>query len=350
MSTTFALLVVAMLSSPQDSRPRAREAGIMIGSLPAGPHDAITDVAGVRVGHATLSEGDNVRTGVTVVLPPGDNPFRDKLPAAIAVQNGFGKLIGATQVRELGTLESPIALTNTLSVWRVADALAGHVLALPGNEAVRSVNVVAGETNDGLLNDIRARRAGEAEVHAALAAASGGPVAEGCVGAGTGTTCLGWKGGIGTSSRIAGKHTVGVLVQSNFGGGLRIDGVRVAPPAGPDPRRGDKEEGSCMIVIATDAPLDARALERLATRSFAGMARIGAAFSNGSGDYALAFSTGKGPALQGDALSPLFVAVAEATETAILNSLLRATTTTGNGRTVPALPTDQALAAWRRGR
>lgn len=338
MGTISALLVLTMLASPQEPRPRAREAGITIGALPAGPHDAITDVPGVRVGHATLVEGGNVRTGVTVVLPPGENPFRAKVPAAIAVQNGFGKLIGATQVRELGTLESPIALTNTLSVWRVADALAGWVLELPGNEGVRSVNVVVGETNDGMLNDIRARRVGEAHVRQALAAARGGPVEEGCVGAGTGTVCLGWKGGIGTASRVATGHTVGVLVQSNFGGALRIDSVRLPPRAAAETRAADKEEGSCMIVIATNAPLDARALERLATRAFAGMARIGASFSNGSGDYAIAFSTGQGTPIQGDALSPLFMAVADATETAILNSLLRATTTTANGRTVQALP------------
>jgi D-aminopeptidase len=316
--------------SPASLR-RARERGIVIGGLPVGPHNAITDVPGVRVGHTTVVSGDDVRTGVTVILGPSGNPFRDKLPAALAVANGYGKLVGATQLVELGELESPIALTNTLSVHRVADAVLGWLLALPGNEDVRSINVVVGETNDGRLNDIRGRHVTEAHVLQALASARSGSVDLGAVGAGTGTMCLGYKGGIGSSSRRVGEHTVGVLVQTNFGGNLRLPGsagggeelsshAASAPPT---------EHGSCMIVIATDAPLDARNLQRLARRTFAGMARTGASFSNGSGDYALAFTTSRA-ALEGGAvvangeMTPFFVAAADATEEAILDSLFMA--------------------------
>ena len=323
-------------SAPPSARCRPADLGIHIGELAAGPYDAITDVGDVRVGHSTLRIGDTIRTGVTVVVPHGGNLFRRKVPAAIVTANGFGKLVGSTQVDELGEIESPIALTNTLNVGIVMDELVGWSLAQPGNERVRSVNVVVGETNDGRLNDIRGRHVRGEHVVAALAAAQGGPVEGGAVGAGTGTVCFGYKGGIGTSSRRVGEFTVGVLVQTNFGGRLRIEGREVAR----ETVAAAAERGSCMIVIATDAPLDARNLRRLAARSFAGMARAGASFSNGSGDYAIAFGT-SAPArapLANDAMSPLFVAVADATEQAILDSILRAETTTGNGATVHALP------------
>ena len=340
-------------------RVRAREAGVVTGILPPGPLDAITDVAGVKVGQATVRTGDAVRTGVTVILPHGGNVFRDKVPAAVFVANGFGKLTGISQVRELGTLETPVALTGTLNVWRVADALVGWVLEQPGNEDVRSVNPVVGECNDGYLSDIRARPVVGRDVRAALAAASTGPVAEGCVGAGTGTRCLGFKGGIGTASRRLpaqlGGWTVGVLVQTNFGGVLTVAGVPVGVELGRyafsdifEP----PERGSCMVVVATDAPMDARQLGRLASRVPMGLARTGSFAANGSGDYAVAFSAApsvrvrdgaRGSAvrevLADDDLSQLFLAVVEATEEAVLDSLFTATTTTGfAGRRVEALP------------
>lgn len=343
--------------------PRPRQLGVVIGMLPPGPHNAITDVPGVRVGHATLVEGEEVRTGVTVVLPHPGNLFQDKVPAAVAVFNGFGKLIGLSQVRELGALETPIALTSTLSVWRVADALAEWTLEQPGNQEVISVNPVVGECNDAHLSDIRRRPVGRSELRQALAAAAAGPVAEGSVGAGTGTVCLGWKGGIGTSSRrlpaSLGGFTVGVLVQTNFGGALTIAGVPVGQLLG---RYSFKQAldadsgGSCMIVVATDAPLDARQLERLAARAPLGLARAGSSGSGGSGDYAIAFSAHPevrlrhgerqprpAPRLGDDALSPLFLAVIEATEEAVVNSLFAATSVTGRGRTVDALPVAQVL-------
>lgn len=349
--TALALLLSVM---PQD-RPRLRDLGISIGDLPTGPLNAITDVDGVLVGHATLIEGDSVRTGVTVVLPHGDNPFVAKVPAAIEVHNGFGKLIGSTQVQELGLLESPIALTNTLNVGLVADALIGYMLELPGNERVRSVNVVVGETNDGGLNDIRGRHVKAEHVRLALEAAAAGPVAEGSVGAGTGTVCFGWKGGIGTSSRRVSGFTIGVLVQANFGGRLTVAGraIRARPPQRDGGRRDppeDRGDGSCMIVIATDAPLLSRNLGRLARRAFAGMARTGASFSNGSGDYAIAFSTAAGlrtaapempRPLDNDRMSPLFAAVADATEEAILNALCRATGVSSKFGSAGALPVER---------
>jgi D-aminopeptidase len=327
-----------------EQRQRARDLGLHVGVLPSGPYDALTDVAGVAVGHATVRDGVRLNTGVTVILPQPGNPFARKLPAALAVQNGFGKLVGATQLDELGELESPIALTATLNVHRVADGVLDWLLAVPGNEVVRSANVVVGETNDAGLSDIRARAIGSEHVAAAIAAATTGPVRVGAVGAGAGTVCFGWKGGIGTSSRVVGQHTVGVLVQSNFGGQLVVDGVPVHAALAERTHRSD-HEGSCMIVIATDAPLDQAALRRLARRSFAGMARVGASFSHGSGDYAIAFSTAglDTASLRGDALSPLFVAVADATEQAILDSLCAAETTTGMGRTVHALPLSDLL-------
>jgi len=327
-------MLIELLLAATLARPHLRDLGVNLGTLPPGPLNAITDVAGVRVGHTTLIKGDNVRTGVTAILPHGGNLFRDKVPGAIFVGNGFGKLMGYTQVEELGEIESPIVLTSTLNVPRVADAVIDYMLALPGNEDVRSINVVVGETNDGTLNDIRSRPVGRDDVFAAIKNAKEGPVEEGAVGAGTGTIAFGWKGGIGTSSRKAGKYTVGVLVQTNFGGFLQIGGVPIGKASQPN--------GSCMIVVATDAPVDARNLKRMAARAIMGMARTGAAGSNGSGDYAIAFSTWRrdGAMLSNDAMSPLFLATIEATEEAIINSLLQAKTTTGNGHTIEALPLD----------
>lgn len=336
-----ALLAGAALRA-QSRRPRLREFGISTGTLPPGRWNAITDVAGVLVGHATVVSGANVRTGVTAVLPHAGNLFREKTPGAVFIGNAFGKLMGSTQVNELGEIESPIMLTSTLNVARVADAVLDYMLALPGNEEVRSLNVLVGETNDGALNDVRSRPVHREHVLAALRAARSGEVEEGCVGAGTGTVAFGYKGGIGTASRrTPAGHTVGVLAQTNFGGDLMIAGVPVgralraaSPPAGAD--------GSIMMVVATDAPLEHRNLRRLGLRAIMGLARTGAAGSNGSGDYAIAFSTARArPPLANGDLSPLFLATIEAAEEAILNSLFRATTTTGNGRTIEALPLDR---------
>jgi len=316
-------------------------------------------VGGVRVGHSTLIRGENVRTGVTAILPHTGNLFREKVPAAIVVGNGFGKLAGSTQVNELGEIETPILLTSTLSVWRVADALVQFMLAIPENADVRSINPVVGETNDGGLNDIRGRHNGAQQVNAAImeavTAPAGAEVAEGAVGAGTGTIAFGWKGGIGTSSRRAGIHTVGVLVQSNFGGDLMIGGV----PVGRLLRNADRAantqvaeptaDGSIVMVVATDAPVDARNLHRLAARAIWGLGRTGSTGSNGSGDYAIAFSTDRAPKqlVGNDDMSPLFQAAIEATEEAIVNSLLRAETVTGNGRTAEAIPLDRLMQALR---
>jgi D-aminopeptidase len=362
----------------ENKRPRAREAGVVVGVLPPGPGNAITDVDGVRVGHTTLVRGEAVRTGVTAVLPHGGNLFREKVPGAVFVGNGFGKLTGSTQVQELGEIETPILLTSTLCVPKAADALLDYVLALPGNEGVRSVNPLVAETNDGWLNDGRGRHVGRDDVLAAIRGAEGGPVGEGAVGAGTGTVAFGFKGGIGTASRRlpakSGGYTVGVLVQTNYGGDLTIAGVpvgrelRTGPPGRPAGNRPEDEagpDGSVIVVIATDAPLDARNLGRLAARSVLGLARTGSWMSNGSGDYAIAFSTAadvrvrlseKGrefepraiKVLTNDAMTPLFAAVVEATEEAVYNSLFRAVTTTGSGRTVEALPLDRTLDILRR--
>jgi D-aminopeptidase len=369
-------------SATKNDRPRARDLGIVVGVMPTGPQNSIIDVAGVRVGHTTLIRGENVRTGVTAVLPHGGNLFREKVPGAVHVGNGFGKLMGATQVNELGEIETPILLTSTLNVPRVADALLDYMLALPGNEDVRSINPLVAETNDGFLNDIRGRHVGREDVLAAIKNAKDGAVDEGSIGAGTGTIAFGFKGGIGTSSRrlpkSLGGHTVGVLVQTNFGGILQMNGAPVGQELGqwylkeqlqlpikekPNGRLpdvpSDRADGSIIIVVATDAPVDARNLQRLAARSMMGLARTGTAASNGSGDYAIAFSTAAeiriNPAAKGngfyqprevkllsnEAMSPLFLAVIEATEEAIHNSLLRATTVTGQGRTVEALPIDR---------
>lgn len=376
-------------AAEQKDRPRARDVGVVVGVLPPGPQNAITDVAGVRVGHVTLVKGENIRTGVTAVVPHGGNLFREKVPGAVFVGNGFGKLMGSTQVNELGEIETPILLTSTLNVPRVADALLDYMLALPGNEEVRSLNPLVAETNDGFLNDIRGRHVGRAEVLTAIKNAKDGPVEEGSVGAGTGTVAFGFKGGMGTASRCLpknlGGYTVGVLVQTNFGGVLTITGAPVGkelgrwylqdlletqpkkkPAEGQGQEPPNRADGSVIIVIATDAPLDHRNLQRLAARSMLGLGRTGAAASNGSGDYAIAFSTAADvrirlaakaedvplpravKVLANEAMSPLFLAAIEATEEAVYNSLFRATTVTGQGRTVEALPLDRTLEVMRK--
>ena len=375
------LLLVTLMApgATAQTRPRARELGVTVGILPTGPLNAITDVDGVLVGHTTLVRGDNVRTGVTAILPHAGNMFREKVPGAVFVGNGFGKLAGSTQVNELGEIETPILLTSTLSVPRTADFLIDYMLALPGNEDVQSINPLVAETNDGYLNDIRGRHLSRDDVFAAIKGAKSGPVLEGSVGAGTGTVAFVFKGGIGTSSRKLparlGGFTVGVLVQTNFGGVLTINGAPVGQELGryylKDELANDRQhqqntpDGSIIIVIATDAPLDARNLGRLAARAMMGLARTGAAASNGSGDYAIAFSTAAGvrlkplnenernlprtlKTLSNDAASPLFLAVIEATEEAIYNSLFRATTTSGRGRTVEALPLDRTIEILRK--
>ena len=383
MKTAAAWLVSLTLSlsilgqTTNSPRPRARDIGLKIGILSPGPLNSITDVAGVSVGHTTIIKGDNIRTGVTAILPHGGNLFKEKVPAAIYVGNGFGKLAGSTQVNELGEIETPILLTSTLSVPKVADFLIDHMLALPGNENVQSINPIVAETNDGSLNDIRSRPISREDVFNALKNAKIGPVEEGSVGAGTGTVAFGWKGGIGTSSRklptSLGGYTLGVLVQTNFGGVLSIDGAPVGVELGKyylkdsltsgspnsairDPQSAD---GSIIIVIATDAPLDHRQLKRLAERSMAGLARTGSSMTNGSGDYAIAFSTANRvnaseslrnvQVVGNDAMSPLFQAVIEATEEAIVNSLFKATTVTGKEkRTVEALPLDQTISILKK--
>lgn len=356
--TPAAAFASGVQSADDNPRPRARDLGMVVGILPPGEFNAITDVEGVLVGHATLIRGDDVRTGVTAVLPHDGNLFQEKVPAAIFVGNGFGKLMGSTQVRELGEIETPILLTSTLNVPRVADALLDWMLALPGNENVRSINPVVAETNDGWLNDIRGRHVGRKEVFAAIRNAHGGPIEEGSVGAGTGTVAFGFKGGIGTSSRVLpddpGAYTVGVLVQANFGGVLRMNGAPIGQElgryylkdeleAGPPT---DNADGSIIIVIATDAPLGARNLERLAARGIMGLARTGSPATNGSGDYVIAFSTAGRDAkrLANDRMSPLFLAAVEATEEAIYNALLRATTMRGrDGHVVEALPVERTV-------
>jgi D-aminopeptidase len=393
-STIVALVAaVGVIVSPlsaQQQRPRARDIGIQPGAGTPGPLNAITDVAGVRVGHTTIVQGDNVRTGVTAIVPHGGNLFREKVAGAVFVGNAFGKLAGSTQVQELGTIETPIVLTNTLSVGTALESVARWTIAQPGNENVRSVNPLVGETNDGGLNDIRGFHVTREHVQAAISGATSGPVEEGAVGAGTGTSAFGWKGGIGTSSRrvrqpgddMAASWTIGVLVQSNYGGRLTIAGVpvwrEISPriaPGPPSPEASAKPpsptasasqadmlsgDGSCMIVVATDAPLDARDLERLAARAIFAMARTGSTYSNGSGDFAIAFSTHPSLRVSGssnpqprtilptDGVSLLFEAVLDATEEAIYNSMLKAIDTTGNGRTVRALPIDALKEALKK--
>jgi D-aminopeptidase len=351
----LSFLVVGILLIPSvtlgqsaGSRPRAREIGLIIGTLSPGTLNAITDVPGVLVGQVTLTRGDSVRTGITVILPHSGNLFTDKVPGAVFVGNAFGKFAGSTQVNELGDIETPIALTSTLNVPRVADALIDYMLALPGNEEVRSINPLVGETNDGLLNDIRGRYVGRAEVFRAIETAHGGPVEEGAVGAGTGTVAFGFKGGIGTASRKVGPYVVGVLVQSNFGGELQVNGA----PLGRELAKQESNtgNGSIIMVVATDAPVDDRNLRRMAARTMFGLARTGSSGANGSGDYGVAFSTVRNPekVLSNEEMSPLFLAVIEAVQEAIYNSLFRAVTTTGNGHTVEALPIDRSIEILRR--
>jgi len=358
------MLLVAGTVRAQE-RKRAREYGIKIGILNTGKNNAITDVPGVKVGQVTLKEGENIRTGVTAILPHAGNIFQEKVPAAVYVGNGFGKLAGSTQIQELGNLETPILLTNTLSVGTALNALVSYTLQLPGNEKVQSVNAVVGETNDGFLNDIRGRHITEAHALEAIKQAKDGPVTEGNVGAGTGTVCFGFKGGIGTASRqipaALGGYTVGVLVQTNFGGVLQINGA----PVGEELKQfylsqhvPDKGDGSCMIIVATDAPVDARNLERMAKRAMLGLGKTGGVGTNGSGDYVIAFSTHPGlrisynspektqtvTLLRNDDVSPLFLATIEATQEAIINSLFKADTVSGNQEhQVQALPIDKTL-------
>ncbi|HTI08281.1 MAG TPA: P1 family peptidase [Puia sp.] len=362
--TTF-LFSILLSSLHAQNRKRARDWGIQTGVLAPGAWDAITDVPGVKVGQTTLLQGDSVRTGVTAILPHGGNIFQQKVPAGIFVGNGFGKLAGSTQVQELGNLETPIVLTNTLNVSTAVDAVIEYTLRQKGNEQVQSVNAVVGETNDGWLNDIRGRHVHKEDVLHALQVARSGPVEEGNTGAGTGTVCFGFKGGIGTASRklpvSEGGYTVGVLVQTNFGGVLQINGAPVGQELGKyylSDELNNPVDGSCMMVVATDAPLDSRNLARLAKRAFMGLAKTGGIASNGSGDYVIAFSTNdslriphepKGPLqqtsfLQNDFVSPVFMAAIEATEEAVINSLLMAVTTTGkDGHTVEALPMDKLI-------
>ncbi|GAB2660820.1 P1 family peptidase [Flavihumibacter cheonanensis] len=360
VSMLFPLLLHAQ-EKPDPTAPKtARELGLEIGVMATGKWNAITDVTGVKVGHHTLVQGDSVRTGVTVILPHSGNLFQEKVPAAIFVGNGFGKLAGSTQVMELGNLETPIALTNTLSVPVAMQALVNYTLRQTGNESVQSVNALVGETNDGWLNDIRGMHLKEEHVFKAIAAADSGKVAQGNVGAGTGTVCFNFKGGIGTSSRALpsslGGYTVGVLVQTNFGGVLQVDGIPVGEIWNQfsfSNHLQNRVDGSCMIVVATDAPIDASNLERLAKRAFMGLAKTGGIASNGSGDYVIAFSTYKGNRishisdnpvqviqnLSNEGMSPLFMAAIEATEEAILNSLFMAVTVKGyKGRTISAIP------------
>ncbi len=350
----------------QEVRPRAREIGVKPGVLAPGPLNAITDVEGVRVGHVTLMEGDSIRTGVTAILPHGGNLFQEKVPAAIYTGNGFGKLAGSTQVDELGVIETPLVLTNTLSVWRAAEAVAEYTLGLPGNGEVRSVNPVVGETNDGGLNDIRGLHVEKRHVLEAIRRARGGAVEEGAVGAGTGTEAFGFKGGIGTSSRrlaaAQGGYMVGVLVQSNFGGVLTMDGVPVGRELGRYLFRNQTGDGSIVMVVATDAPVDARELKRMARRAMLGLARTGSPSTHGSGDYVIAFSTvAEGrrrhgstgarsvPVLADDSLTPLFQAVVESTEEAIYDSLLKAVTVKGrDGHVAEALPVERVKEILRK--
>lgn len=393
LTLLLSTLLLDSAMAQQTARPRARDLGISVGIFEPGQHNAITDVAGILVGHTTLIEGDDIRTGVTAIRPHGGNLYFDRVPAAIHVGNGFGKLLGVTQVRELGELETPILLTCTLCVWKAADAMVEWALEMDGMERVRSINPVVGETNDGGLNDIRNRPIDPTHVRTALNGASAGPVEEGAVGAGTGTSAFGWKGGIGSSSRVLpaslGGYTVGVLVQSNFGGILQIAGAPVGRELGrysfrtqvegdgDDARRGEarddsprgeagreerpgESQGSIMMVVATDAPLSERNLERLARRAMMGLSRTGSYASNGSGDYVISFSTAPGTRrrpgdevrtiedLANDHVSALFQATVESTEEAIYNSMFRAETVSSRFGTREALPIDETLEVLRR--
>jgi len=370
-AVTILLLPVLNCQNTDAQMKKARDYGIEIGILRTGSYNAITDVPGVKVGQVTLKEGDSVRTGVTAILPHDGNIFQQKVPAGIFVGNGFGKLAGYTQVEELGNLETPVVLTNTLSVSTAVSAVIEHTLSQHGNEGVTSVNAVVGETNDARINDIRGRHITTQHVLVAIRNATGGPVAEGNVGAGTGTVCFGFKGGIGTSSRVLpatrGGFTVGVLVQTNYGGILTINGVPVGQELGRHSFRTTlneyKEDGSCMIVVMTDAPLTSRNLKRLGSRAFAGMMRTGASGSNGSGDYIIAVSTAEElripyssdsiyeqwREIRNDEMDLLFQAAAEATEEAIINSLFAAETVKARkGMIVEALPVGKTLEILRK--
>ncbi|HKU23968.1 MAG TPA: P1 family peptidase [Candidatus Sulfotelmatobacter sp.] len=376
LNRCFVVLTLLLSTAlAQTTRPRATDMGLKIGVLPSGQLDAITDVTGVTVGHTTIIRGNDIRTGVTAIVPHPGNLYREKVPAGIFVGNGFGKLAGFTQVEEMGDIETPILLTSTTSVPRVTDAVISYMLALPGNEDVLSINPVVGETNDGYLNDIRGRHITPEDVFASIKNAKGGAVEEGAVGAGAGTVAFGWKGGIGSASRKLpaklGGYTVGVLVQSNFGGILTIAGAPVGQELGQYYLREETQQpgsvkdtgkGSIMMVIATDAPMEARNLKRLAARAWVGVARTGSSASNGSGDYAIAFSTASQvrirtqdkslthqiEVLTNDSTSPLFEAVIEATEEAVYNSMLKATTTTSHGHTVEALPIEKTREILRK--
>lgn len=364
LSKVIAALGFLAMTAPVPPVERARDAGVIIGVLEPGPLNAITDVEGVKVGHVTIEEGKDIHTGVTAILPHGGNLFRSRVPAGFVAFNAFGKFAGSTQVVELGETETPILLTNTLNVPEAAAAAIDWTLTQPGNEAVRSVNAVVGETNDGVLNDIRRRRVTVADARRAIEGATGGAITEGSVGAGTGTVAFGFKGGIGTASRklasTQGGYTLGVLVQSNYGGVLNIAGVPVGVKLGRHAfaDRGDRDtaDGSVVVVIATDAPLSDRNLRRIAERAFIGIGRTGSSFSNGSGDYAIAFSTspavrreeGSAPTtsvaeLRNEALSPLFQAVAEATEEAVVNSLFAGKTVEGHRGKIERLPVETIL-------
>lgn len=376
LNRCFVVLTLLLSTAlAQTTRPRATDMGLKIGVLPSGQLDAITDVTGVTVGHTTIIRGNDIRTGVTAIVPHPGNLYREKVPAGIFVGNGFGKLAGFTQVEEMGDIETPILLTSTTSVPRVTDAVISYMLALPGNEDVLSINPVVGETNDGYLNDIRGRHITPEDVFASIKNAKGGAVEEGAVGAGAGTVAFGWKGGIGSASRKLpaklGGYTVGVLVQSNFGGILTIAGAPVGQELGQYYLREETQQpgsvkdtgkGSIMMVIATDAPMEARNLKRLAARAWVGVARTGSSASNGSGDYAIAFSTAPQVRIRtedksltrhievmtNDSMSPLFEAVIEATEEAVYNSMLKATTVTSHGHTVEALPIEKTREILRK--
>jgi D-aminopeptidase len=358
LAQMFVVLPTLKLRAAEPVRPRARDLGLAPGVFRTGPLNCITDVAGVRVGQVTLSTGDNVRTGVTAILPHQGNLFQDKVPGGVYVGNAFGKLAGSTQVQELGTIETPIVLTNTLNVGTAVEAVVAWTLRQAGNEKVMSVNALVGETNDGRLNDIRGMHVHREHIIQAIESATDGLVAEGSVGAGTGTICFEWKGGIGTSSRLLpeqfGRYCLGVLVQTNFGGVLTMGGAPVGKELQKYAYGPGSGDGSCMIMVATDAPLSGHECQRLAARAVFGLARTGSSFSNGSGDFAVAFSTAASSrvkfgrsgvitqeALSSDSMSPLFEAALEATEEAVYNSLLRATTTTANGVTVEAIPVDR---------
>jgi D-aminopeptidase len=370
LASLFAAISLMTAPANAEHRPRAREAGITFGVLAPGPLNAITDVAGVRVGQVTIIEGTSVRTGVTAILPHGGNLYQDKVPAGFSVGNAYGKFMGSTQVKELGEIETPIVLTNTLNVPEAAAGIIQWTLKQPGNEEVRSVNAVVGETNDGTLNDIRARRVRPSDAIAAIEAARDGPVEEGAVGAGTGTICFSWKGGIGTSSRKLpanlGGWTVGVLAQTNYGGVLQVAGVPVGQDLGQyylkDELSKASADGSVIVVIATDAPLSDRNLERLAHRGLLGVARTGSPMTNGSGEYSIAFSTNMDvrrtserrakPStivdLPNEQMSPLFEAAVEAAEEAAINSMFAATPMDGNGHHVDALPVDRVVKLYRQ--